>query len=308
MQTLSDLAKTLTKDGKSAEAIPLLTRILAARKHNEGELNDDVANDYNELGYALEDAGRFAEAAEDYQASMDLYVRMNEGGTRGFVLPLNNLAFAYEDMGDYARAEPLFRQSLELRQKLYPAEDPSIARADHNLARLLVEEDKLDAAKPLLDRALSLRIAKLGADHPDTARSQMLLADWWRHRNDLDAADATLAVMSKSGARFTPLMTAQRWQLLGRIARARGDTGAALDDFRQAHAAMSKGWGEAHPLTAAMALDYIGALRAAGNREEADTLLQSIHPIIETTFVAKSPMREELSALLENLVGSNFAK
>jgi eukaryotic-like serine/threonine-protein kinase len=297
MQTLSDLAKTLTQDGKSAEAIPLLTRILAARKQSLGELNDDVAGDYNELGIALEDAGKFAQAAEKYTASIELYTRMNEGDTRSFALPLNNLAFAYEDMGDYVRAEPLFRQSLALRKKLYPADDPSITRAEHNLARLLIEQDQLDAAKPLLDHALSMRIAKLGADNPDSARSQMLLAEWWRRRNDLDKAQATLDAIAKS-ARFTPLMMAQRLQLKGRIAAARGDNATALDDFRQARAAMIKCWGENHPLTASMSLDYVGMLRTAGQRNEADALLLLVRPIVEAAYAAPAPARKQLAVLL----------
>ncbi|MDR3387316.1 MAG: serine/threonine-protein kinase [Rudaea sp.] len=300
MQTLSDLAKTLTRDGKSTEAIPLLTRILAARKQNLGELNDDVANDYNELGYALEDAGRFAEAAANYRSSMDLYARMNEDGTRGFVLPLNNLAFASEDMGDYAQAEPLFRQSLELRQKLYPADDPSIARAEHNLARLLISEGKLDSAKPLLDHALSERIAKLGVDQPDTARSQMLLAEWWLRRNDPAQAQGALDTLAKSGARFTPLMTAQRLQLSGRIALARDDQSAALEDLRLAREAMIGGWGENHPLTAAMTLDYVAALRADGQSGPARILLERIRPIIEAAFVPASPMRRQLDKLISS--------
>ena len=299
MQTLSDLAKTLTQDGKSAEAIPLLTRILAAREQSLGELNDDVAGDYNELGIALEDAGKFAQAAEKYTASIEVYTRMNEGDTRSFALPLNNLAFAYEDMGDYVRAEPLFRQSLALRKKLYPADDPSITRAEHNLARLLIEQDQLDAAKPLLDHALSMRIAKLGADNPDSARSQMLLADWWRRSNDLDKAQATLAAIAMS-VRFTPLMTAQRLQLSGRIAAARADNATALDDFRQARKAMVDGWGENHPLTAGMSLDYVGTLRSAGRRDEADALLQLVRPIVEAAYVATAPARKQLVALLNS--------
>jgi serine/threonine-protein kinase len=231
---------------------------------------------------------------------MDVYSRLHETTSSGYALPLNNLASADEDMGDYAQAEPLFRQSLALRQKLYTADNPSVARAEHNLARVLTEEGKLDAAKPLLDRVLSIRIAKFGADHPDTVRSQLLLAEWLLRSNALDQAQATMDALAKSHARLTPVMTAQRWQLQGRVARARGDNAMALDDFRQAHAAMVTGWGETHPLTAAMALDYVGALRNRGRNEEAHVLLERIRPIIETAFVAKSPMRRQLDSLGEN--------
>ena len=297
MQTLSDLAKTLTRDGKSDEAIPLLTRILEVRKQTVGELSDDTANDYNELGSALHDGGRFRAAAENYRAAMDVYTRMNESDSSGYALPLNNLASAYEDMGDYAQAEPLFRQSLALRQKIHAADDPSVLRAEQNLARTLIEQDKLDVAKPLLDQALSLRQAKLGADHPGTARSQLWLAEWWRRRNDLGEAQAVLDVASKSAARFTPLMTAQRLQLTGRVALARDDQPAAREDFRQAREAMISGWGENHPLTAAKTLDFIMALCITGRIDAARNLLERTRPTIEAAFVPASPMRRQLETL-----------
>jgi eukaryotic-like serine/threonine-protein kinase len=299
MLALSNMAKALTRDGKTDEAIALLTRILEARKQTVGELSDDTANDYNEIGSALHDAGRFGEAAQNYRSAMDIYARLNETGSSSYALPLNNLASAYEDMGDYAQAEPLFRQSLALRQKIYGADDPNVARAENNLALLLLLQDKLEAAKPYLDHSRSVRMAKLGANHPDTARSQIWLADWSRRKNDLGAAQAVLDTLAKSNARFTPLMTAQRWQLMGRIARARGDVAAALEDFSQAQATMAKGWGQTHPLTASMALDYIGTLRAAGEPDQANAELERIRPIVEAAFVPDSPMRQQLSALLQ---------
>jgi eukaryotic-like serine/threonine-protein kinase len=228
---------------------------------------------------------------------MDVHTRMNESDSSGYALPLNNLASAYEDMGDYAQAEPLFRQSLALRQKIHAADDPSVLRAEQNLALTLIEQDKLDVAKPLLDQALSLRQAKLGADHPGTARSQLWLAEWWRRRNDLGEAQAVLDVVSKSAARFTPLMTAQRLQLTGGVALARDDQSAAREDFRLAREAMISGWGENHPLTAAMTLDFIMALRTTGRIDAARNLLERTRPTIEAAFVPASPMRRQLETL-----------
>jgi hypothetical protein len=70
---------------------------------------------------------------------------------------------------------------------------------------------------------------------------------------------------------------------------------------------MIKGWGETHPLTAAMALDYAGALQTAGHHDEAETVLQRVRPIIETTVAATSSMRKQLDSLLKSPVGNNLA-
>jgi eukaryotic-like serine/threonine-protein kinase len=295
--TLQNLGQALAAVGQTDEAIADLRAVLAATIKLEGELNDDISTGHNNIGSALHDAGRYSEAAAEYREAMDLHKRMGSTQTPEYAQPLNNLAFAYEDMGDYANAEPLYRESLALRRKLLTPDNLTVIRAEHNLGRLLTLSDKLSEAMPLIEHAESIRKSRLPADDPDLTRTQMLRAEWLRRSGDLQQSRVLAESLALHAERLPPLANAQRLQLLGRLAVARGDNAQAFADFEQAYMLMNAKRGATHPLSAAFGLDYASALISSNRADDAHRVLGQIAPIIQAAYVDRSPQRRQLDLL-----------
>lgn len=305
--TLENAAKNLSRNGRPAEAIPVLENILGVRREQDGFESRNVSLAHNELGAVLHDAGRFRDAANHYREAMRIDVALGGPEDAQAVRPLNNLASALEDMGDYAAAEPLFRRSLALRSEAKNPNAEMIARAQGNLARLLLRRGELGQARTLIDAAYSTRREKLGTNHVETVKSMLQLADWLCRNARYADARRELDAVLEAGAPLTPLMKAQRLKLLAQTKHAGGDTEGGLADLVAAQALMTSGWGETHPLTAGFILDRAEAELAAGNTPEAQRWLDRAGPVLEQALAPVAPDLKRLARLREIAGGVRHA-
>ena len=99
----------------------------------------DPAADALRAAVALEDQGRYADAAAAYQTILTSHPDST--------LAWTNLGNAEVQMGDRAKGEEAFRKAVTL--------DPASADALNNLAWLLYQEKRLDEAEQLAHRAVS---------------------------------------------------------------------------------------------------------------------------------------------------------
>lgn len=307
MITLENAAKNLSRNGRPAEAIPVFEHILAVRREQDGFESRNVSLGHNELGAVLHDAGRFRDAAAHYREAMRIDVALGGPEDTAAARPLNNLASALEDMGDYAAAEPLFRRSLAMRSASKTPNATMIARAQSNLARLLLARGELDESKTLLDAAFATRREKLGAGNVETVKSMLQFADWLRRSERHDDARRQLDASLETGAPLTPLIKAQRLQLLARIKRHGGDTSGSLADTVAAQQLMVAGWGEKHPLTAAFMLDRAEAEFGAGNTPEASHWLDRAAPVLQDALAPVAPDLKRVAQLRGLITGSRRA-
>ena len=295
--TLQNYAKTLAASGKPEEAIPLLERNLALCRELYGERSANSAEAHNALAYTEHDLGHFATAIGEYRAAMDIHAEVSGEDSAAYAMPLNNLAYAYEDMGDFAAAIPLYERSLAIRRHALPDDDAVVLRARYNLGRVLTEAGRLAEARHELDAALAGSRARFGEDDPNTAKCELALADWELRSGQSGAAAATLALLLKSRAAFTPLMKARRESVEARLAASHGDAAAALAHRRTAFTLMRDADGEHHPLVAEFALAYASALAGQGRHDDARAIAAQWRPLIGKTFAASAPVRAELARI-----------
>ena len=178
VEQLYALAVAQYKEGLTEAAIQSYQRCLA--------LSPDSPEIHNNLGTALDQAGRLEEAVQCFQRALALdpsYVRplVNlgkvlrlQGRPSEAVLSLEralafspdnppaltNLGFALADLGRWQDAVRSLRRAIEL--------DPALAEAHHGLGRVLVNSGDAAAAVDSLQRALAL--------NPALAEARLLLA------------------------------------------------------------------------------------------------------------------------------------
>ena len=293
--SLQGYAGALAQSGKPEEALPLLERNVALCRELYGERGAMYAEAHNILAFVLHDLGRFSAAVEHYREAMRIHAAVSGESSASYAMPLNNLAYAYEDLGDYAQAIPLYERSLAIRSAALPDTDPVVLRARHNLARALTGAGRLEAARAPLQATLAGMRERFGEDDANTAKVELVQADWLLRSGRVDDADDTLALLQKSGARFTPLMLARRDEIAAAIARARDDPALALEKRRMAYETMRDANGPTHPFVAQFALDYAEALSAQGDAAQAHALVDPLRSMIDSTFAADAPIRQQLA-------------
>ncbi|MDR6851598.1 tetratricopeptide (TPR) repeat protein [Sphingomonas sp. BE123] len=170
------LGVTLGAGGRIGDAVALLTRTadtLAARHPDQHAARARAEGD---LAVALNDAGRYTEAAQRYAVAIALWEQVGETG-ESLVTALNNAARNFVAMGDYVRAEQIDRAVLRIKTLQLGPDDPALARSYGNLGVVLEAQGKVDEARPLLRKALAMAIAAYGPDHVRTAPFRGYLAD-----------------------------------------------------------------------------------------------------------------------------------
>lgn len=104
----------------------------------------------------------------------------------------------------------------------------------------------------------------------------------------MSAAAALLDKLEHSGAKFTPLMNAQRSALQAEIAAARHDDATMLAARKQAWDAMRAGQGEQHPLTAGIRDRVCDGAGGFGSAADARTVAGPLIPIVSQAFAENS--------------------
>lgn len=170
------LGVTLGAGGRIGEAVALLTRTADTLATRHPDQHAARARAEGDLAAALNDAGRYTEAAQRYAAAIALWEQLGETG-ESLVTALNNAARNFVAMGDHARAEQIDRAVLRIKTLQLGPDDPALARSYGNLGVVLEAQGKVDEARPLLRKALAMAIAAYGPDHVRTAPFRSYLAD-----------------------------------------------------------------------------------------------------------------------------------
>jgi tetratricopeptide (TPR) repeat protein len=209
---LLNLGFLANKQGHYQEAKSYLTRAVAGYDALFARTPEpDRANAHFNLGEVYRHLGDYANAAEQYQASLDIYqqiegpqgrdvrncvsglaiVQQGEGAVarahdlteRSLEISkslgevdgasLNNFANVARDLEKYGEAESLYLRACRAYETSKPPDDAGLATALANLGKLYRDKQQFDMrkAEPLLKRALAIREKALGPEHPETAKT-----------------------------------------------------------------------------------------------------------------------------------------
>lgn len=290
------IARALRDQGRGEEAVALFRHLLqslsAAEQRSAGAVTAQA-----DLGAALHDLGRYAEAETAYRAQAEAAIAVYGADSPQHAMALNNLGALAVDRGDPPAALPYYRESLRLRLRTQPERSVPMARMQGNLGDLLSRLGAHDEAQALLEASLSTRLDLLGPTHFETVLSRVYLGVLAVERGRADEARAQLNAVSDSGfvaERFDRMMVLR---LQGRFALLEAQPEVAVQHFADARAFLAGEMGEQHPDVAKLDLWWSRALLAAGQREAARQRFAEAARVLRPVWAPGVLMRREMEDL-----------
>ena len=168
------------KQGRYAEAEPLLVQALNIRYTALSDGHPLVAGSLNNLAELYRSQGRYKEAEPLYQQALDIARQALGEQHPRVATSLNNLALSYESLGHYAEAEALLVQALDIQRHNFSKDHPDIAQSLNNLAGLYVSQGRYAEAEPLFQQALDIHRQAYGEQHPHVANNLHNLAGLYK--------------------------------------------------------------------------------------------------------------------------------
>jgi tetratricopeptide (TPR) repeat protein len=157
--TIGGVYNALGQYGKAEE---MHRSALVLRRALWGDMNTNVADSLEDLGWSLEDQWRTDEAESAFQEA--LTIRTNVLGPQHLKVAasMHSLARNRFLQTKPAEAESLYREALAMRRKLLGKEHPDVAASLSGLSRALLDQDKLDEAEATSREALAIQGEAIG--------------------------------------------------------------------------------------------------------------------------------------------------
>ena len=226
-------------------------------------------------GWALRLTGRFAEACDLEQDTLDRRRRVLGEDHPSTLASANNLATSLRRIGRVYDARELARDILNRQQRILGKDHPGTLSTANNLATCLYRLGDLRGARELAQDTLDRRRQVLGGDHPDTLSTVGFVASCLRLLGEVhaarelaqDALDRQERILGKdhSNTLSTANNLADCLHDLGEVHAARDLAQDTLDRRRRV-------LGEDHPATLATAGSLAACLRALGEYKAAQAL------------------------------------
>jgi CHAT domain-containing protein len=270
-------ASQLYRQGRYADAVPLLKRSLDIRRRHLGAEHADVAKTISDLALLLDQSARYADAEPLHRQALALYRK-----TRGEDHPdtascCDRLALDLNAQGKYAEGEPLLRQALAIRRRVLGDDHPHTAVSYVNVAYHLDDRGQYAAAEPLHRQALAIFRKTLGEDHGHTAAEYANLASNLDAQGKYAMAEPlhrqALAIRRKVVGEEHPHTAASYTSVAGNL-DGQGKHAEAEALFRQALTICRNALGEEHPHTAASYNNLARNLHAQGKYAAAEPLFR----------------------------------
>lgn len=297
------IARALRDQGRGEEAVALYRGLLQGLSADE-QRSAGAVTAQADLGAALHDLGRYAEAETAYRAQAEAAITVYGTDSPQHAMALNNLGALAVDRGDPLAALPYLRESLRLRLRVQPERSVPMARAQSNLGDLLARLGQHEEAQSLQEAALRTRLELLGPAHFETVVSRIFLGVLAVERGLPQQAHAQLEAIAASGfvaERFDRMLLLR---LRGRLALLESQPEAAIRHFSEARAFLAAEMGERHPDVAKLDLWWSRALLAAGQREAARQRFEDAAHVLRPVWAPGVLMRNELEALGRSLGAS----
>ncbi len=189
---LASMARLRAETGRPEEALRYARDELAVRLALHGEGSGGAAGGYNNLGFALQAAGYFDEAADAFERALAIDDTMLDPQSLLRAVPLGNLAQALYNSGRLLEARTRFAEALALHEAV-ALEAPQRSLTGALSMQVLTELalGNLDAAALTLDR-LSYWAERTPATNNARAVEARLRARLTLESGDIDAAEPHL--------------------------------------------------------------------------------------------------------------------
>jgi serine/threonine protein kinase/Tfp pilus assembly protein PilF len=231
----------------------------------------------NDLGQALWEQGKLAEAEEVHREAVAIRRRLFGNLNADVATSINNLASVYRRQKKLTEADALIREALEIRQKLFGNDSLEVADSLHNLCVILGDLGQRAESETTSREMLAIRRRLLGDEHVLVADALMDVA--WAIGFTGKSAEAetlgkeALAIRRKVLGDTHPDVANTLSHLADRI-RQRGDINESHYILKAAISIQGKLLGEDHPAWIDSMRVLALILEAEGNWAEAETALR----------------------------------
>ena len=294
-------ALALEKEGRLAEAEPLMRRALAIAETSFGPDHPNVAGALNNLAALLQATNRLAEAEPLIRRALAIDETSFGPDHPNAAIRLNNLAALLQATNRLAEAERLLRRALAIDETSFGSNHPNVTAALSNLAQLLKATNRLAEAEPLMRRVLAIAETSFGPDHPNVTAALINLAQLLQATNRLAEAEPllrrALAIAETSFGPDHPEVATALNNLAG-LLQATNRLAEAEPLMRRALAIAETTFGPNHPNVANILSHLAQLLKATNRLAETEPLMRRVLAIAETSF---GPDHPEVATALNNL-------
>lgn len=274
-------------DGLSADALLLLGQYQAGANKTIQILNETRAAGINKerakllsnLGMAYNKLGRYADAENTLEKSLQMWKALAQTGTDSYARTLNNLGNVYLNERRYSRAEELFKEALALFRS--PANESHASENLADIALILSNLGLTDAwvhrfaeAERLLQESLELQ--RTSNETRNLAATLNNLAFTYRLEGRFDAAARTYSQAIEAWqvrVGYGRPEVAVGFHNLAMVETAVGQTNQAEHHFKQALAIVDASLPAEHPTRSAILSGYAELLKKIGRKHEAKQFL-----------------------------------
>jgi tetratricopeptide (TPR) repeat protein/predicted Ser/Thr protein kinase len=238
---------------------------------------------HQNLGVALDLAGKLDEARAQYQRSLEIN-RAERPDDHRIGDALHNLGSVAWTAGDPEAATAHYQEALAEREARFGAAHPKVAETLVGLGAVARDQKQYDQARARYQRAIAILEAALGRDHPQVGAALNNLAIVCEHEKRFDEAEAhhrrAMAIRVATYGAEHPLV-AQSLSNLGNLAAAQNQLDEARDFFARSVAMRERVLPEGHPGRAIAMLNLAGVHSQQGRLAEAVDLNERALAIFE---------------------------
>lgn len=270
VRTLRDQAYA-RGDYSSAHALATATTNATTQPSSQGALSDR-----HEQGRALAGLGRFDEAVEVHQATLQAREALLGADHADTLDSSHALGLAYYGLGKWAEDERCMRRALEGRERCLGVSHPDTVDSRGRLSEAVGQQNRWAEAESLAHPNLTLSEESLGREHPRTLLSRIALAWVLAGTGQWSEAAAhtraTLAGSERVLGPDHPRTLAARHRLAAVLPHL-GQWEQAERAARTVLSARQKSLGNEHPHTLSIQILLARTLRCMGHYAEAEELL-----------------------------------
>lgn len=169
--TLQGLGELYRTEKKPSDAVPALQRALTIAGKNNDDDTEQVASVRYDLGGALLDAGRPADAVIQARRALATYQSIYGGTSAEAARASCLLGDSLRVMRNFIDAEEPLRRCADIREQGGGIDSVDLADALYSLALTYVGEKKYGEAEPRFSMAETIREKKLGITSPLLAQT-----------------------------------------------------------------------------------------------------------------------------------------
>jgi tetratricopeptide (TPR) repeat protein len=189
-RSYADYAYAIQKQGRHAEAEPILKWVLTIREAQLAPNSPPIAQSMNQLATLHYELGRFAEAEPILKRAIAMQAVAEKPNAQEHARSHTLLGLLMVTQRRFDAAELPFRKAVEIRETAKGRSDVDTGDALCNLAWVYIEQGKHEDARPLLTRALKIFEQSRGSFDPSVAHTLHGLAKIQSNEGEQEEAEA----------------------------------------------------------------------------------------------------------------------